>query len=185
MGVVSALSERDRQLAEWFRRNGFLHPYLTVAALRKAAIKPQSAAALLQNESGGRHNGRTVSGGRNVFGCDWRQTGDNPPYCGHEVTLTRYRALRRQDKQNGVGPCQLTLFVFLTRADRAGGAHLPLPNMVTGFRILKENAKREGSVRDGARAYNGSGPDAEAYADRFMARRAAWERKLHAAGFNV
>ena len=182
---MRALSERDRQLAEWFRRNRFLHPYLTVAALRRAGIKPQSAAALLQNESSGRHDGGTVSGGRNVFGCDWQRTGDKPPYCGQPVTLTRYVLLRKHGKQNGVGPCQLTLFVFCDRADKIGGVHLPFPNMVTGFRILKENANREGTLREGARAYNGSGQAAEEYADRFIARREAWERKLLRAGFRV
>src|SRR5687767_2170768 len=106
MSVTSSLSRRDRELAEWFKAAGFARPVLTVAALRKADIKPQTAAALLWKESGG---------GRNVFGHDHGPSGDHPPYSGHNVTERRAKLLRASRFSNGVGPTQLTFKGYIDR----------------------------------------------------------------------
>jgi hypothetical protein len=80
--VTDSLTKRDRQLAAWFRREGFLRPLLTVAALRKANVMPQTVAALLSKETGN---------GSNIFGCDRGPCGDAPPYCRQNVTERRAR----------------------------------------------------------------------------------------------
>lgn len=173
MSVTSKLSRRDRQLAEWFRRNGFKHPYLTVAALRRANIKPQTAAALLKKESGK---------GRNIFGCD---LGPGRQFCHQNVTEARVRKLlanvRAGQASNGVGPTQLTWPGYIERAQRAGGAHRPYVNMVTGFSIFRENVDRGGSLWAGAKLYNG----AAEYADDFVTERGRWASRLRLAGFRV
>lgn len=185
--TVADLSPRARELARWFKRRGFRRPYLTVAALKTARIKPQTAAALLTKESGK---------GKNVFGCDFGPAGGRVPYCGDDVTAARLVALLVSRFSNGVGPTQLTFKGFLDQRVDPGDPRVltgvgkawaarPFLNMVKGFSILRGNAKREGSLREGARAYNGSGPAAEAYADDFMQHRAAYERSLKAVGFRV
>lgn len=92
MSVTDDLTTRDRQLANYFRDEGYENPFLMVAALRKADIKPQTAAALLRKESGG---------GRNIFGCDHRKElgearvkEDRPPYC-HHTPVSRLTTQQR------------------------------------------------------------------------------------------
>lgn len=177
--VVSTLGKRDRELAAWFQREGFERPYLTVAALRKADIKPQTAAALLLKESGG---------GNNVFGHDWeaklgraRANEDRPPYNGHNVTEARARKLRGSTYSNGVGPTQLTFKGYIDRARKAGGEWKPYVNMLIGFRIFRELFNTHGSLVLAATRYNG----AEAYGYDFVRVRAEQERKLRARGFHV
>jgi hypothetical protein len=179
--VVDTLSPRDRQLAAWFKKQGFERPYLTVAALRKADIKPQTAAALLAKESGG---------GNNIFGCDWGPRA-TAPWCNQPVTLTRYKALRRSGKPNGVGPTQLTSFGFCDEADRLGGCHLPYPNMLVGFGLVGRLIREHG-IRNGANRYNGGDSlegqrngEAAGYGKDFAARRAMYAARLRNAGFKV
>lgn len=188
MSVTDRLTPRDRQLAGWFKAHGFAHPFLTVAALRVARIKPQTAAAQLTIESGG---------GRNVFGCDYGDAHPGaPPYCGDAVTAGRLLALLRSSYSNGVGPTQLTFKGYLDQTADPGDPRVlsgvsrawaarPFLNMVKGFSILRGNAKREGSLSQGARAYNGSGPAAEAYAAKFMRLRGEYRNSLRRAGFKV
>lgn len=171
--VTDRLTSRDRQLAGWFKREGFLRPLLTVAALREANIKPQTAAALLSKET---------TDGSNVFGCDHGACGDAPPYCRQNVTEHRARRLRDSDLSNGVGPTQLTFEGYVDRARRAGGEWKPYVNMLTGFRIFRELFEAEGdSIWGAAKRYNGGGE----YANDLVRRRGAYERKLRSAGFEV
>lgn len=186
MSVTDTLTPRDRQLAQWFKRSGYRYPYLTVVALRVARIKPQTAAAMLSME-----------GGRNVFGCDFgSQVDDAPPYCHQPVTARRLLALLASRFSNGVGPTQLTFKGYLDQRADPGDPRVltglgkawaarPFLNMVKGFSVLRGHAKALGSVREGARSYNGSGPAAERYADKFMMFRSAAAHNLRDAGFRV
>lgn len=187
MAVTDRLSARDRQLAAFLGSDHrdlptIQHPLLTVAALRHRAadVKPQTACALLTQESGG---------GRNVFGCDWGRQGGRPPWCGEAVTEARYRALRRLGKPNGVGPCQLTSFGFCDVADRRGGCWRPYPNMVTGFEVVGGLIRAHGVERGAARYNGGDSPEGErngaAYGREFAEWRESWERALLRAGFRV
>lgn len=129
------------------------------------------------------------SGFRNIFG---RDNGSNPnpirsPRSGVlEVTEGRYRRYleycRAGKDRNGVGPMQLTWHTFQERADRLGGCWKPAINIKVGVGLLASNIKARGSVRAGVRAYNGSGPDAERYADKVLARQRVWSARLAGAG---
>ena len=181
MSVTSSLSKRDRQLAEWFKAAGFAHPFLTVAALRKADIKPQTAAALLTKESGG---------GRNVFGHDHGSNlPDRPPYSGHNVTETRARRLFDSPFSNGVGPTQLTSKGFVKIARQRGGEWRPFVNMTVGFEIVG-GLIREHGVGRGAARYNGGDSElgernGAQYGREFEELRNGFARKLRRAGFKV
>jgi hypothetical protein len=181
MSVVSKLSPRDRQLAGRLGRMGIRKPFLTVAALRKADIKPQTAVALLRKESGG---------GRHVFGHDHGSNlPDRPPYSGHNVTERRARLLFASRFSNGVAETQLTSRSFVQIARRRGGEWRPFANMWTGFELLG-NLIREHGVQDGAARYNGGdSPVGErngaAYGRDFVRQRNHAERELREAGFSV
>lgn len=172
--AVLSLTPRDRELAVFFKRNGFRHPYLMVEALRRERIKPQTAAALLEKES---------DKGRNIFGCDFggSERIGRLPYCHDDVTELRARALRESGFSNGVGPTQLTFKGYIDMARRAGGEWRPFINMRIGFRIFKNLARTHGSIWEAAKAYNG----ANTYADDFVNKRDKWTRTLRAAGFKV
>ena len=180
--VTASLSQRDRELGRQLGRMGIARPYLTVAALRKADVKPQTAVALLRKESGG---------GRNVFGHDHGQNlPDRPPYSGHPVTEKRARALYNSEFSNGVGPAQLTFKPYVARARKAGGEWLHYPNVVTGLRILRANfdGAAGGKLELAAAMYNGGpdpGADARAYGKDFMRERKRAEQELRRAGFDV
>ena len=177
--VTSKLSKRDRQLGRFFQKHGFKNPFLMVAAFRKADIKPQTAAALLEKESGK---------GQNIFGCDHGSHGPTPPYCNQKVTEARARKLRSSQYSNGVGPTQLTFKGYVDKARKRGGEWRPYVNMWTGFEIVGNNIRACGSVQEGAAQYNG-GPtpnaQAQAYGRDFAQKREQWEGKLERAGFNV
>lgn len=180
MSIVSLLSPRRRKLAEAVGRMGFVHPFLTVAAALKADVKPQTALACLSCETGD---------GSNVFGCDWGPQNGQPPFCGDTVTVSRYRAMRRSGRQNGVGPTQLTSKELQDEADRRGGCARPYPNMVVGFRHLGKLIRAHG-VEKGAARYNGGDSEigernGRAYGEKFARFRDQHERNLRRKGFKV
>lgn len=167
------LSHRDAELARWMGRQGVLRPFLTVEALRRERIKPQTALAMLEKES---------ALGRNIFGCDHGVSGAHPPYCGHAVTEARARALFDSPFANGVGPCQLTHKEGYVRpARKMGGEWRPYINMRVGFAGFRRLVERTGSIFEAAHAYNGS----TVYASDFVVKRRKWEDRLVAAGFHV
>lgn len=159
---------RDIRHARTLRRHGIRNAFRLIRAARRAGVKIATAAALIELESWG----------RNVFGHD-------PTIFSGAGRVTRrsYADYKRQRgtpgrQMQGVGPAQLTWWTFQDRADRAGGCWHPFYNMLTGFQILRENRRREGSLQEAYRSYNGSGPAAEAYSRAAMEARERWERRL-------
>ena len=121
------------------------------------------------------------SWGRNIWGHDTTVTaGTYTP--GGPVAQANYLAYRTamragRIKRNGAGPAQCTSAQYQDTADALGGCWDPVANMRSGFRGMGALMKAYG-VRDGARRYNGSGAQAEAYAASFMTRLATWEARL-------
>lgn len=168
--------ERNRRLIDAMSRHGIVYPRVTLQMARKVNKEighmPLSrACALLEKESGG---------GANVWGHDRDRGGCIPP-CGGPVTRANYAAYlerrRRDRRQQGCGPTQLTYHTLQDRADRLGGCWRPKVNMYVGFSHLAENIKRNG-VHAGMRIYNGSGRAAENYATDLRTREARWLRIL-------
>lgn len=159
-------AERKR-LAERLKRKGVKQPYVVIDEARRANILVASALAMLENETGIPQ--------ANIFGGDYGSAyRGRPPFYHDVVTEKRVKALLAQPLNNGVGWTQLTYRPLVVEAQQMGGAHTPRYQMRVGFRVLRENFERYGSVREMFRSYNGSGSAAEAYADRAMARRSEW-----------
>jgi hypothetical protein len=167
VGVTKDLTPHERRVARRLKQEGFKHPFLMVAAAKEADIQPATAAALVNMETGD---------GSMIFGCDH---GPGRAFCHEKVTKTKVQALLASPLANGVGATQLTFKPFVEEADAAGGAHRYYPNVLTGFSILRRNFDANGgSLRTAYRIYNGSGDDAEEYADKAMAKREEYKRKL-------
>lgn len=137
-------------------------PVRTLKAARKTGLSLPVACSVLMQESGG---------GRNEFGHD-------PTVAQGWGTVTQtkyaaYTALRDNPtagaRCQGVGPVQLTAYVFQAKADKMGGCWRPYINMLVGFEALAENIRRDGLLM-ALTAYNGSGPAADAYGQRAVAR---------------
>jgi murein DD-endopeptidase MepM/ murein hydrolase activator NlpD len=97
------------------------------------------------------------------------------------VTEDRYRSYLHHrhlgEGNQGVGPMQLTSPGLQDRADKLGGTWRPGPNIRVGVELLASNIKRLG-LREGVRAYNGSGDDAEKYATKVLALERVWRSRL-------
>ena len=141
---------------------------IELAAL--AGLELAAAATLLEKES---------SGGRNIFGRDAVETGGFYIKGGPvtKESYLRYREHRSELGAQGIGPTQLTYPPFQDRADRLGGCWDWRINTRVGFDIVSGLIKAKG-LRNGFRAYNGSGPSAEAYADDAMKKLRVWRRRL-------
>jgi Putative peptidoglycan binding domain len=143
-----------------------------VAVAAAARLELAAAATLLEKESGGGHN---------VWGHDPVPTGGHYVK-GTEVTKPAYLAYkidRARLGSQGVGPTQLTWRGFQDLADRRGGCWDWRVNCAVGFEILAEHVRSVG-LHDGFRAYNGSGPAAQAYADDAQEKLAVWRSRLAA-----
>jgi hypothetical protein len=136
---------------EILRDNKVVNPRVVVDEAKRAKLALRFALAMLEKETGIPQ--------RNIFGCDH---GEGKAFCHENVTEARVKALRNSGLANGVGWTQITLPVFVAEADKLGGAHKPRFQMRVGFRVLKDHMDRLG-IQQGFRAYNGSGPAAEAY----------------------
>ena len=156
--------------AQVLTSNGVLRAADVVELAAKAGLELAAAATLLQKETGG---------GRNVYGHDAVQTGGFYVKGGPvtKANFAKYRAHRAQLGAQGVGPVQLTLPAFQDRADARGGCHDWRVNALVGFEILSGHITAFG-VQNGFRAYNGSGPAAEAYARDAMAKLRVWRDRL-------
>lgn len=159
------MSASDLRKVYRARGAGARHALKIAQEARRAGLPLDLAYALVEQESGG----------RNIFGCDH---GAGRAFCHQEVTRERVQALLRSGLANGVGLTQLTYPPLVREADRIGGAHRPRFQLRVGFKVLKDNIRRLG-YRSGIRAYNGSGPAAERYADLLIARRSRWHRTLN------
>jgi hypothetical protein len=158
--------------ADVLATNGTHRAAEVVELAAAAGLELAAAATLLEKESGGGHN---------VWGHDNVETGGHYVK-GAEVTEKAYRNYKADRDRGrigsqGVGPTQLTFRGFQDRADQRGGCFDWRVNCVVGFEILADHMRRLGT-RDGFRAYNGSGPAAERYADDAMRRLAAWRSRL-------
>ncbi|WP_270886103.1 peptidoglycan-binding domain-containing protein [Pedococcus sp. 5OH_020] len=152
------------------KAHGIVRTTEVVELAALAGLELAAAATLLQKESGG---------GANVYGHDAVETGGFYTK-GGPVTAANYRkykAHRSQLGAQGVGPVQLTLPAFQDRADDKGGCFDWAVNALVGFQILAGNITALG-VRSGFRAYNGSGPAAERYADDALAKLRVWRDRL-------
>lgn len=120
------------------------------------------------------------SGFHNVFGHDpTRSIPDK--WKGSTVTRAKYSfyKVRRRAGQGmqGVGYTQLTWFALQDDADKVGGCWKAYPNMVVGFRHLKQLiAGHNGNLGAGAAAYNGAGPAAVAYGEDFVIKQRHWHQ---------
>jgi peptidoglycan hydrolase-like protein with peptidoglycan-binding domain len=142
---------------------------------RRAGLALPAAATVLQVESGGGYN---VWGHDAVDPCGAYRKG--APVT--EAAYRRYLAIRgaRHERSQGVGPCQLTWWGLQDLADRRGGCWRWEVNAAVGFEHLAELI-RSGGVREGFRAYNGTGAAARAYADRAVGVLDGWTRRLSGA----
>jgi hypothetical protein len=156
--------------AEVLARHGIQRAAEVVELATAAGLELAAAATLLEKES---------SGGHNVWGHDPVDTGGF--YVKGAVVkkdaYLKYKAHRHELGPQGVGPTQLTFPAFQDRADARGGTFNFRVNCAVGFEILADHIKTKG-VHDGFRAYNGSGPAAEAYADDAVKKRARWRSRL-------
>jgi len=176
---MPTLRERRNDLhwARIARRHGFKNTRRIMQEARRAGISPALALAMIEQESGN---------GSNVFGHDRDHRGAYIfPARDGTVKVTRalyqaYRA-RRGPKgvggMQGVGPAQLTWWELQDRADRWGGCWRPRINIRVAFLHLKALQRAHG-YGDGIRAYNGSGPAAEAYRRSVLERRKKWHVRL-------
>lgn len=156
---MASLSPKDALLVPKLKKLGNRMPVRTILAARWAGLPVPLAAAILMQETGG---------GINEYGHD-------PTIFVGAGAVTKqnyavYKKLRNATgKFQGVGPCQLTYGGFQDQADKIGGCWSPLANMKIGFASLANSIKRAG-LRNAVVSYNGSGPAAEAYADKVLGR---------------
>lgn len=135
-------------------------------------LEVAAAAVLLDKESGGGHN---VWGHDGVATADTYVKGGAVTKANYQAYLTAVHAGRAG--RQGCGPCQLTWSGYQDQADQLGGCWDWRNNCRVGFGVLVSNIKAHG-MRNGFRAFNGSGPAAERYANDAMARLAVWRVRL-------
>ena len=119
------------------------------------------------------------SGFQNVYGHDHVR---NPAQKGGRVTRSNYARYKRDRKaglgMQGVGYTQLTWYELQDKADALGGCWRPYPNMVVGFSNLKRQINLHGKEK-GAAAYNGTGPDADAYGRDWVKKQGHWHETIN------
>jgi hypothetical protein len=159
--------------AEVLTAGGILRAAEVVELAAATSLDLAAAATMLAKESGG---------GRNVWGSDGVVVAPGTYVKGAPVTQSTYLAYRaavvagRAGRQ-GCGPTQLTYGGYQDQADAAGGCWDWRANVATGFRALQALIKAKG-LRDGFRAYNGTGPAAEAYASASITIYNSWRARL-------
>lgn len=155
------------------------YPLLTVIAAKIANLSLPLVCAVMQRES---------YEGKNVWGDDQTifASGGRP----EAVTKSQYLKYKEErgpenpeglapGKQQGVGPGQLTDAYLQDDADKLGGAWRPLPNMIIAFTHLKDViAQHPGRLAAGLAAYNGSGEQAQKYAQIVLSNEREWAAAL-------
>lgn len=156
----------DAKLVLKMRRQGIVNPIWTLRAARNAKLPIDLACAFLEQES---------DGGHNIFGHD------RTIFMGAgKVTRQKYlayKSARGHTRMQGVGPMQLTWWATQDEADALGGCDKPLYNMTVGFKHAADNIRRLG-LHAGIAAYNGSGQDAQRYADSVLLAKEKWKKRL-------
>jgi hypothetical protein len=158
-----------------------VHAFETVGGRARAGFDLAACCALLVNES----NGRNLWGGDPWNRDEYpRGIALNPSLNESEVSqgvYTVYKLRRNSGLQpQGCGPCQLTDASLQIEAEKLGGCWIPVHSMTVGFRFLQQLFVEHGSAYAGFEAYNGSGPAAEAYAQRACGQQAEWRDWLAA-----
>ena len=173
------LTPKDEHLAAQLKKCGVLMPLACLQASKKTGLELALAASLLQQETGG---------GRNEWGHDptifvgGYDAAHGKRY-GELVTKAAYTEYKRQrgptghGGMQGVGPCQLTYYAFQDEADRLGGCHLPLQNMLVGFGDMATLVRKYG-LHAGVAAYNGAGLAAQRYAASVLGRLEGYRQVL-------
>jgi hypothetical protein len=141
----------------------------------RAGLALEMACAIVEQESYG----------RNVLGCDQGRVGDRPPYCNQPVTRERVEHIIGPKKDfphgmNGIGPCQLTWWEFVLRAEALGGVHVPRWNTRVAFGDLAGMLGRY-SVAEAVGRYNAGGNWRSVqgtYVASVLKRRDAWYARL-------
>ena len=153
--------------------HGIKNPDVTISAAKEAGL-PLAAACvvLMQETAGGARPGEPM-----IWGHDGVNTGGTYVK-GGPVTKENYLAYRSAMKakrigRQGVGDCQLTSADYQDRGDKLGGCWVPYFNQLSGFTGLARLISKYG-VQQGARRYNGSGPRAEKYGQRFLVSYNIW-----------
>ena len=126
------------------------------------------------------------TGGRHIYGADpasaWMNSGPFGTLWEQPVTEANYKwfvgRVKGGSVSNGVGVKQLTSLSLLEAADARGGAWNPQHNCAEGDRFFLGLVHQAGSLWAAFRDYNGSGPAAEAYADRAVALVGLWRARL-------
>lgn len=174
---MSTATETRKRRAKIAREHGIRNALIALEEADKTdRIGPATAIAILWQESGGKnvwgHDPTIFIGG---FDRKNNRYWTIPRWKGYvnEAGYREYKRQRRADGsggRQGVGPLQLTWHTTQDAADRKGGCWKPRINIRTGFEILDAQVKAHG-LRDGLRRYNGSGPNAERYAQEVLAKR--------------
>lgn len=164
-----------RTAADVLTANGIIRSPEVVELAAAAGLDLAAAATLLIKESGG---GRNTWGSDNVVVAPGTYTKGTPVT---QAAYLAYRAAVRAGRagRQGCGPCQLTFGGYQDQADAAGGCWDWRANVTVGFGILAKSIRTLG-LRNGFRAFNGTGPAAEAYATDAMTKYATWQTRLAA-----
>jgi hypothetical protein len=158
-------------LADLLAANGIQRAEDVIPLAAAAHLDLAAACAMLQMES---------AGGFNCWGHDGVDTGGcyvkGAPVT--QVDYLKYKARRAQIGCQGVGPCQLTYYALQDQADAIGpGCWDWTCNVKVGFGVLANNIRAFG-LRAGFARYNGSGPAADAYATKAMAKYLTWQARI-------
>jgi hypothetical protein len=161
---------RDLALARTAKKHKANYSLRIIQQARKSGIPISLGFALIEQESGF----------KNVFGHD--STSSIPDsWKGSKVTKKKYLDYKKHRElgrgMQGVGPAQLTWWAYQDEADKRGGAWIPKHNISFAFDHLASLINSKG-MHDGIAAYNGSGQDAERYADSVLAKSRKWHNIL-------
>lgn len=145
---------------------------------KRADLHVDLAAALVEQESGG----------YNIFGADYGDVGDRPPFYRQPVTQARVQALRTggsyRHGMNGVGLTQLTWWEFVEKAEKLGGAHLSAIQCRVGFTDLVSMLDHEGfGYLEALGAYNAGRGNYQigidnGYAGSVAAKHRVWKQRI-------